>query len=236
MAFPLDSDTEAAILAGRIQSADLVDFYLKDGGGSALTLRCWNWPGSVTYPGTTDLDGSTSSQTYLQMHDRIQIAKAIRMAATLSAEPLMITLDASRADDNADWVGQFADATWHQMRVRVRSVMINLATGALHSLPHWEWRGLIDHRNLTSQDGKPQSWQVSCQGALFRVRGRRLKTRSHQDQQVRSAGDLFFQGTPRIVGIPLMWGRLPAGVGVPSYGGFIRELGGGTRSAGPTVD
>ena len=133
MAFPLDSDTEAAILAGRIQSADLVDFYLKDGGGSALTLRCWNWPGSVTYPGTTDLDGSTSSQTYLQMHDRIQIAKAIRMAATLSAEPLMITLDASRADDNADWVGQFADATWHQMRVRVRSVMS--LTTPLHRLP-----------------------------------------------------------------------------------------------------
>lgn len=212
MPFPLDSDTENAIAAGEIQSADLVDFYLKTGGGSPLTLRCWTWPGSASYPGTTDLDGSTSNVTYVSMEGRIRIAKSIRLAASLSAEPLNITLDGSRSSDDADWVGQFVDANWHQARVRVRSVMISLTTGSLHSLPHWEWRGLIDHRNLTSQADQPQTWEVKCQGGLFRVRGRRLNGRNHENQQKRLAGDLFYKGTPRMVGVPLIWARAPANI------------------------
>lgn len=220
MPFPLDADTEAAILAGRIKTADLVDLYLKTSGGSALTLRCWNWPGEASYPGTTDLDGSTSNVTYASMEGRIRVAKAIRMAASLVSEPLLISLDGSRSDDDADWVGQFVDANWHQARVRVRSVMINLATAALHSLPHWEWRGLIDHRNLTSQADQEQTWEVKCQGGLFRVRGRRLNGRNHENQQKRAAGDLFYRGTPRMVGIPLIWARSPANIpGVSSVGG-----------------
>lgn len=221
MPFPLDVDTEAAIAAGRIKTADLVDFYLRDGGGDPLILRAWTWPDSAVYPGTADLDGGTSNNTYESLYGRIQITKNIRMAAALSSEPMTITLDGSRSGDDEDWVGRFVDADWHQARVRVRSVMLNFATQALHALPHWEWRGLIDHRNLTLQDGKPASWEVKCQGSLFRVRGRRLKTRSHQDQQVRAAGDQFYKGTARMVGIPLMWGRLPAAIqGVQSNQGL----------------
>jgi hypothetical protein len=226
MAFPLDSDTEAAIAAGRIKTADLVDFYLKDGAGDPLTLRCWNWPGAVAYPGTADLDGSTGDQTYESMFGRIGIAKAIRMAAALSSEPLGISLDGSRSDDDDDWVGRFVDADWHEARVRLRAVMINMATGALHALPHWEWRGLIDHRNLTTQDGKPQTWEVKCQGGLFRVRGRRLRTRSHTDQQARLAGDMFYAGTAKMVGLPLIWARSPASIpGVRSNVGGARQGG-----------
>ena len=212
MPFPLDVDTEAAIAAGRVKPADLIDFYLRDGAGDPLTLRCWTWPGEASYPGTVDLDGSTSSVTYETMYGRLAVAKQIRMAASLSSEPIVITLDGSRSDDDDDWVGRFVDATWHQARVRVRGVLRNFDTGALLSLPHWEWRGLIDHRNLSLKDGEPATWEVKCQGALFRVRGRRLKTRSHEDQQVRSAGDNFYIGTPRMVGLPLMWGRYAVGI------------------------
>lgn len=219
MPFPLDVDTEAAIAAGRIKPADLVDFYLRDGDGDPLTLRCWTWPGEATYPGTADLDGSTSDVTYESMYGRIVVPKGIRMAATLASEPLTLTLDGSRSDDDEDWVGRFVDATWHQARVRVRSVLRNFDTGALLSLPHWEWRGRIDQRNLTLKDGEPASWAVTCEGGLFRVRGRRLTTRSHQDQQKRLAGDLFYRGTPRMVGIPLMWARAPAPTGVHTNGG-----------------
>jgi hypothetical protein len=212
MPFPLDSDTEAAIVAGRIKTADLVDFYLRDGADDPLTLRCWNRLDDAVYPGTTDLDGSTDNQTYQSMYGRIRVAKAIRMAASLSSEPIVITLDGSRSDDDDDWVGQFVDSTWHQARVRVRGVMINMATAALHSQPHWEWRGLIDHRNLTTQAGQPQKWEVKCQGGLFRVRGRRHTTRSQEDQQRRSAGDNFYNATALMVGVPLNWAKAPANI------------------------
>src|SRR5690606_32315408 len=110
MPFPLDSDTEAAIAAGRIKTADLVDFYLRDSEGDPLTLRFWNWPDSASYPGTEDLDGSTAGNTYESMCARMGIAKGIRMAASLSSEPLVITLDGSRSDDDDDLVGKFVDA------------------------------------------------------------------------------------------------------------------------------
>jgi hypothetical protein len=76
----------------------------------------------------------------------------------------------------------------------------------------WEWRGLLDHRELTQQDGQPQIWDVTCQGGLFRIRGRRLKTRSHTDQQLRSAGDMFYSGTANMIGRPLNWAKKPANI------------------------
>jgi hypothetical protein len=227
MAYSLDAATEAAMAAGQIKSADLYDFYLKTSGGADLKLRCWNWPGSTTYPGTVELDGSTSAQTYESMFGRVKAAWGLRMAASLSSEPLVITLDGSRSTDDADFVGKFVDADWHQRRVRVRRVLIDIATGALNAAPHHEWRGLIDHRNLTSQDDQKQTWEVSCQGGLFRVRGRRLRTRSHEDQQRRAAGDLFYAGTAKMVALPLIWAKAPANIpGIRSNSGSGGKQGG----------
>jgi hypothetical protein len=220
MAFPLDAATEAAIAAGRVKSADLVDFYLKTGAGAALTLRCWTWPGSASYPGTVDLDGSTANVTYEDMSRRIGLQKTLRLSASLSSEPLVIILDGSRSSDDSDWVGRFVDANWHQARVRVRSVLLNWDSGAFHSQPHWEWRGLLDHRNLTSRAGDPQTWEVKCQGGLFRVRGRRLRLRTHEDQQRRSAGDDFYKGTAIMTSIPLNWARLATQVGGQTMSGI----------------
>lgn len=220
MPFPLDSDTEAAIATGRIRDACLVDLYLADSGGAPLTLRFWNWPDATAYPGTPDLDGSTAAQTYDSLAGRFTVSRGIRQAASLAAEPLTLTLDGSRSGDDADIVGRFVDADWHQRRMRVRCVMRNLTTGALHAQPHWEWRGLIDHRNLVSREGQPQIWETTCQGGLFRVRGRRLRTRSHEDQQRRSAGDLFYAGTPKMVAVPMFWARAQASIpGVRTQGG-----------------
>lgn len=229
MPFPLDTDTEAAIAAGRIKDAYLLDFYL-DG----LTLRAWNWPDDGAYPGTTELDGTTSNQTYESMVGRMSIARGMRQSASLSSEPLIVTLDGSKSDDDADWVGRFVDGTWHQGRMRVRCVMRSMTTGALLAQPHWEWRGLIDHRNLTSQVDQPQTWEVKCQGGLFRVRGRRLRTRSHEDQQRRSAGDMFYVGTAKMVGVPLIWAKAPANIpGIKSNGGSSQQ---GGRDAARDID
>lgn len=218
--YSLDAETEADIAAGRIRPCDLVDFYVRDGEGDPATLRCWNQPGEATYPGTVDLDGSTSDVTYEGMFGRIAVPKGVRVAASLASEPLIITLDASRSDDDEDWVGRFVDATWHQCRVRVRHVLMHWETGALRDLPAWEWRGLLNHRDLVVKDGDPAVWNVSCQGGLFRIRGRRLRVRAHEDQQRRSAGDKFYLGTAAMVALPLNWAKKPANIpGVITVGG-----------------
>lgn len=218
--YPLDAQTEADIAAGKIRPCDLVDMYVRDGVGDPATLRCWNQPGQAIYPGTADLDGSTSNVTYEGMYGRIAVPKGIRMAATLASEPLNITLDASRSDDDEDWVGRFVDSTWHQCRVRVRHVLMNWETGALRDLPAWEWRGLLNHRDLVVKDGEPTVWNVTCQGGLFRIRGRRFRVRTHEDQQRRSAGDQFYKGTAAMVALPLQWAKKPANIpGVISNGG-----------------
>lgn len=212
MPYPTNADIDAAIAAGRIKAADLVDFYVKNRStGVPFVLRAWTWPGSASYPGTVSLDGSTASQTYESLYGRIVIGKTIRTAQSLSSEPLRIQLDASRSSDNADWVGRFVDSNWHQGRVRVRQVLLNWDTEALGAVPLRQWHGLLDHAELVypppEGGGEPATWDVTCQAGLFRVRGRRLKTRSHADQQIRSAGDNFYKDTASMVGRPLNWAK-----------------------------
>lgn len=228
-----DAATEAAIAAGRIKAADLVDFYVKTAGGSPLVLRAWNWPGSTTYPGTVGLDGSTASNTYESLYGRIVVPKAVRMAASLASEPLEITLDGSRSADDADWIGRFVDANWHQGKVRVRQVMLDMATEALASKPMWEWRGRLDHRELVTQKDELSIWRVTCQGGLFRIRGRRLKTRSHADQQLRSPGDNFYIGTANMVGRPLNWAKAVGNIPGTSTGAAAGA--GGSSSATTSI-
>lgn len=226
--YPLDTDTEADIAAGRIRPCDLVDFYLRDSLGDPATQRCWNQPGEATYPGTVDLDGSTDNVTYEAMYGRVVVPKGVRLSATLSSDPLIITLDASRSSDDEDWVGRFVDADWHQCQVRVRHVLMHWETGALRDLPVWEWRGLLDHRDLVLKNGEPSVWNVSCQGGLFRIRGRRVRSRTHEDQQRRSAGDKFYLGTAVMVGLPLNFGKKPANIpGLVTNGGNARGGAGG---------
>jgi hypothetical protein len=216
--YPTDSATDDAIASGKTKTCQLVDFY-----ASPTPLHCWDWWGSRTYPGTDDLDGSTADLTYESMEGRITVDRAIRQAASLGGEPLRMMLDGSRSGDDADFVGRLVDSDWHQCRVRVRQVMLDFATEALHSLPMWEWRGLLDHQELTLMPGQPSLWAATCQGGLFRVRGRRLRTRSHEDQQRRDAGDDFYKGTAGMVGVPLNFGKQQGNVvgaaAAPSVGG-----------------
>jgi len=218
--YPLDADTAADIAAGKVRPADLIDLYVRDGDGDPATLRCWNQPGEAIYPGTADLDGSTDDVTYEGLYGRVVVPKGLRMSATLSSDPMIITLDASRSSDAGDFGGRFADLDWHQARVRVRQVLMHWETGALRDTPAWEGRGLIDHRDLVLKDGEASVWNISCQGGLFRVRGRRLRSRTHEDQQRRSAGDQFYKGTAVSVALPLNWAKAPASIpGVVTNGG-----------------
>lgn len=220
MVYPVSSGFEADVAAGRIKCADLIDLYAKDEAGDPAFLRAWTFPGACTYK-ANDPDGvdgavGNTDVTYETMYGRVIVQKALRMAATLSSEPLQILLDASRSGDDEDFVGRLVDRTWHQCRMRVRQIRLNVATEEVDPEPFWEWHGLIDHMNLVRKpsaegdEGEPQYWEVKCEGGLFRVRGRRMRTRSHEDQQKRLAGDLFYTGTPLMVSVPLIWNKAPA--------------------------
>lgn len=229
--FDTDAATDAAIAAGLIKAANLIDFYVKTSpvDPTPVVLRAWDWPGSASYPGTVGLDGSTSSNSYESLCDRVAIAWNIRMAASLASEPLAITLDASRSADDSDWTGRFVDSDWHQSKVRVRQVALDWDSEALATKPLREWRGRLDHREMV-QD--PQSatlvWNVTCQGGLFRIRGRRLKTRSHADQQIRAPGDNFYIGTANMVGRPLNFAKAVGNIPGRATGSGGGATGGGS--------
>lgn len=222
MPYPLDSEAEDAIAAGRLKAAYLVDLYVSDG-VDPLTLRWWDWPDTVDYPANDAIDDA-DPVTYVSMARRMICNMALRQAATLSSEPLTLLIDGSRSGDDADEVGKLVDADWHQRPVRVRQILLNFDTGAAGADPIREWRGLLDHREQTSRPGEQNIWQVTCQGGLFRTRGRRLRTRSHTDQQRRSAGDNFYIGTANMVGRPLNWAKKP---------GNIPGTAGGTAGGAP---
>jgi len=213
MPYPVPPDWEDQVAAGRFITADLVDLYCADGVGDPLTLRWWNWPGTIDYAANDDPDGdgdlSADPVTYTCMYGRLLVQKALRQSASLSSEALRLTLDASRSGDDEDQVGIFVDADWHQRPVRVRQILLDTVDGTTPTDVVWEWHGLLDHRQNSVKNNQSNVWEVTCQGGLFRVRGRRLKTRSPEDQQRRAPGDRFYDGTAKMVGRPLVWGKQP---------------------------
>jgi hypothetical protein len=196
MPYPLPSEATAAFAAGRMVPAVLVDFYTDP------IKRFWNWPDPLTYGG----------DAYVSLWNRITVDYAVRQSATLAAEPVTITLDASRIGDNDDPVGGFVDLDWHQRRVRVRVVLLDFDTMESPSDPVWEWRGRMDHRQLNRAPGTEQTLVLTCEGGLFRIRGRRMHTRTDRDQRTRSAADRFFDLTPIMAVRTPIWGKASANI------------------------
>jgi hypothetical protein len=159
------------------------------------------------------------------------VNRDIRFSQTLASEPCKITFDGSRAGDDEDPIGQFTDRDWHQRKVRVRQVLLDPDTWTSPTTPIWEWNGRMDKAQYVRQADQPQQLTLTCESGLFRVRGRNMHTRTHADQQRRAAGDLFFQPTPLMIGLPIVWGKnvvdLPGGRYAGAGGG-----GGGGAGAG----
>lgn len=229
MSYPLSSEALAAIAAGRLHSAVLLDLYCRDDDGDPLTLRAWDQPGVLTYAADDTVDGEDTPVDYLSLAGRLQVDVAVRASATLAAEPLIITMDGSRVTDDDDITGAFASAQWHQLRARVRRILLDFETGASPTAPIWEWRGLMDHRQFVTNPGDPDQVILTCEGGLMRTKGRRMHTRTHADQQGRAAGDLFFQATPVMAGMAPSFGKLALGQSNPRNPRPIRITGTGFK-------
>lgn len=228
MPYPLSPDAEEKLAAGRLATVLLVDLYCADDDGPA-PIRLSSWHLELSYPANDALNDD-DSVNYLPFFGRMTVNRDIRFSQTLSSEPCKITLDGSRAGDDEDPVGLFTDRDWHQRKVRVRQILLDPETWSGSTTPIWEWNGRMDKRQYVRQAGEAQQLTLTNESGLFRIRGRNMHTRTHADQQRRKAGDLFFQPTPLMVGLPIVWGKnvvdLPGGGHFSSGGG-----GGGANGA-----
>lgn len=212
MPYPLPADARAMFEAGRMAPALLVDLY------TSPVRRWWLWPGDLLYPANDSIDGA-SEVTYVSIEGRMQVDYAVKASASLSSEPLVITLDGSRAGDNDDAIGAWVDQDWHQRSVRARLVLLDFDTRLSPTDPVWEWRGRMDHRAFNRQPGEDSRIVLTCEGGLFRIRGRRMHTRTDQDQRRRLSSDRFFDLTPVMVTRQPVWGKSIANIPGTTGGG-----------------
>lgn len=224
----LSPEAEAAFAAGLIAPVVLVDFYLADGAGDPLTLRMSSREFALSYAANDEVDG-TDAVAYSPMFQRMTVDLSVRQAIGFASQPITITLDGSRAGDDEDVSGQFADADWHQRPMRVRLIVVNVETLATPSAPEYEWRGRLDHRAFRRQPDQPSQIVITAQGGIFRVRGANRRLRTHEDQQRRMAGDMFFSGTAKMIAAGIVWGKNPNRPGIPGGGS---SFGGGVGTGG----
>lgn len=204
MPFPLDSTFEDRIDAGRWGDAHLVDLYCLTGETDA-PIRLCDRQEDLVYDAGDHVDAGDA--TYVAMQNRMSIDRSIRFQQSMATDPAKIYFDAAAAGDDDDPIGQLTDRTWHFLGVRIRQISFDADTGATPSDPVWQWVGRMDFRQYVRQAGEVTQLVLTSQGGLFRIRGRNMKTRTHEDQQNRLAGDLFFQDLPKMVGIALNFGK-----------------------------
>ncbi len=221
----LSPEAEAAFAAGLIAPVVLVDFYLATSEGDPLTLRMSSREFDLTFAANDGIDG-TDAVAYSPMFQRMNVDLSVRQAIGFASQPITITLDGSRAGDDEDLTGLFADADWHQRPMRVRLIVVNVETLATPSAPEYEWRGRLDHRDFRRQPDQPSRIVITAQGGIFRVRGANRRLRTHEDQQRRLAGDMFFSGTARMVAAGIVWGKNPNRPLVTTGGGGTSNTGG----------
>lgn len=229
MPYPLSPEAEAAFAAGLIVPVVLVDFYLADSAGDPLTLRMSSREFPLSFAANDEIDG-TDPVAYAPMFQRLNVDLSVRQSVGFASQPVTITLDGSRAGDDEDLTGQFADADWHQRPVRVRLVVVDSQTLATPSAPDWEWQGRLDHRTFRRQPDQPSQVVITSQGGIFRVRGSNRRLRTHEDQQRRLAGDMFFSGTAKMIAAGIVWGKNPNRPLVPSTPGYSSPNGGGHQA------
>lgn len=217
MPLPLTPESRAALRAHRIEPAFLLDLFT-----DTTSLHC----SSLYIPLEYDV-GDGVEREYEPMGDRWDHGDdAISMGTDINPEPLNLTFDASRQSDNEDFVGRFADASWHRRRGRLTLVVFAVGTSfATPIAPVISWEGEMDFRDFPETDGAPPRMILTLESGTFRYLGRNAQTRTDENQQRFFPDDIFFQDLPGLIGRELPWHRAwvanaPAGGG--SGGGLPR--------------
>lgn len=223
MPLPLTTDARNALAAREVAHAWLLDLYTDEG-----TLRCWDQGIAITYGG----------DTYEALGDRWRIEGEIKIGADLSPEPLTIGFDGAPQSDDASFIGRLVDRTWHQRRMRLRGLLMNVASNFVTPIGiHLEWNGWMDTISTSDGSGAPSIVTLNCESGILRALDMNLTTCTDEDQRRRLSTDQFFRNVAlkpaQQVPFGTTWGKIPGG---GHNGGTYTGGGGGFNDGFDLVD
>lgn len=194
--------------AGLLHQAILLDLYCEN-----ETLHGWTWPGPMEFEGIT----------YESLYEIVHIDTEVQLSLGLQAPETEITFDGSRVTDHDHFVGKFWQSVWHQRRMRWRIVLIEPEADPMSVVGIIEsYHGRMDYRSEIEAPGGVDVVTLSCEGGLFRVRGRNMHTRTHADQQLRAPGDRFFDLVSEKQATNPVWGKRETVIS--RGGGWVNSL------------
>jgi hypothetical protein len=214
MPLPLTTDARNALAAREVAHAWLLDLYTGEG-----TLRCWDKGVPITYGG----------DTYEALGDRWRIEGEIKVGVDLTPEPLTLSFDGAPQSEDASFVGRLVDRTWHQRRMRIRGLLLDVSSNFTTAIGvHLEWNGWMDTLQTSDGVGGPSTIILNCEGGILRALDRNMTTCTDADQKRRLSTDQFFRNVAlkpsQEVPFGTEWKNIPGG---PGYGGGGGGGGGG---------
>lgn len=217
MPLPLTTAARNALAAREVAHAWLLDLYTAEG-----TLRCWDKNIAITYGG----------DTYEALGDRWRIEGEIKIGVDLTPEPLTLAFDGAPQSDDATFIGRLVDRTWHQRRMRIRGLLLDVSSNFTTAIGvHVEWNGWMDTLQTSDGMGSASTVILNCEGGILRALDQNLTTCTDADQKRRLATDQFMRNIAlkpsQDVPFGTDWKNIPGGRGYGSTGG-----GGGGGSGG----
>jgi hypothetical protein len=183
MALSLATEMLDAIASGDVARALMVEF--KTDGG---TRRAWNQEGNIT----ESVILSTST-TWTGLGERMKLGGGITMASDLQGETVTLALDASRINDNSDFVGALTDDVWHQREIVIREVLFTSNFAAVIGVLN-TWYALMDKDEFAEFE-EGSTWVLSCESGAFEFFRTNQFRRTDSNQQSLAPGDLGFAHT-----------------------------------------
>lgn len=194
------AEVEALLRAGPLETAHIVDVYLRDGG----TRHYSDLFAPLAFDdGTPE---SVGSVTYFPLGDRIIPPKSIKDSGTLDPAKVNIFLDASRAVDGSDPVGEIVDLDLTQQYIRLRKVLFR--PGTSRSDPLWIYSvryGVIDTMRSAFKVDETPALRVSLASGAFAYNEVRNMTYGPVDQKKLNPGDTGFDHIARLNNTKLPW-------------------------------
>jgi hypothetical protein len=214
MPLPLTTAARNALAAREVAHAWLLDLYTAEG-----TLRAWDKNIPITYGG----------DTYEAQFDRWRIEGDIKIGVDLTPEPLTIVFDGALQSDDSSFVGRLVDSTWHQRRMRIRGLLMDVSSNFTTAIGvHVEWNGWMDTIQANDGIGNTSTIVLNCEGGIMRALDQNLTLCTDADQRRRLSTDQFMRNVAlkpaQEVPFGVSWSKIPGGSG---YGSTSGGSGGG---------
>jgi hypothetical protein len=225
MPLPLTTAARNALAAREVAHAWLLDLYTAEG-----TLRAWDKNIPITYGG----------DAYEAQFERWRIEGEIKVGVDLTPEPLTIVFDGAVQSDDASFVGRLVDSTWHQRRMRIRGLLLDVSSNFTTAIGvHLEWNGWMDTIQTNDGIGNTSTVILNCEGGILRALDQNLTLCTDADQRRRLSTDEFMRNVAlkpaQEVPFGVAWSKIPGGLGY-GYNSGGGGGGGGTFNTRPDAN